>query len=146
MRVKIELDNSCEETTVIIKAREMTDEISSLAHMISTEKSDMIPVWRQRSVCFIKPVDIVRAYSNDDRVYITSADGDYTVRMRLYELENRLRNYDFIRISSSEIINRSAVEHLDLRISGTISVTLHGGIITYVSRRFVKSFKASIGL
>ena len=70
----------------------------------------------------------------------------YTVRLRLYELEERLDRRTFIRVSHSEIVNWERVTALDLSLTGTIRVTLEGGTATYVSRRYVKKIKEVLGI
>ena len=63
--------------------------------------------------------------------------GEYTVRIRLYEIEERLNPGQFVRISNSEIINLKKVKNFDLSFTGTICVELVNGMTTYVSRRYV---------
>ena len=75
-----------------------------------------------------------------------TAEGVYTVRHRLYELEERLDRQQFVRISHSEIVNLRQVTGLDLGLTGTIRMTLTGGVTTYVSRRYVKKIKEVLGL
>ena len=70
----------------------------------------------------------------------------YTVRERLYELERRLAAKRFVRISHSEIVNLKRVTALDLSLTGTIRMTLTGGVTVYVSRRYVKKIKEVLGL
>lgn len=68
------------------------------------------------------------------------------MRQRLYELEERLAGRRFVRISHSEIVNLGQVTALDLGLTGTIRMTLRGGAVTYVSRRYVKKIKEVLGL
>ena len=49
-------------------------------------------------------------------------------------------------MSHSEIVNWKRVTALDLSLSGTIRVTLTGGVTTYVSRRYVKKIKEVLGI
>ena len=52
----------------------------------------------------------------------------------------------FVRISHSEIVNLRKVTALDLSLTGTIRMTLTGGVTVYVSRRYVKKMKEVLGL
>lgn len=69
----------------------------------------------------------------------------YQVRLRLYELEERLDNR-FVRISNSEIVNLKKVKSLDLSFVGTICMELSNGEVSYVSRRYVSRMKKILGL
>jgi len=68
------------------------------------------------------------------------------LRLRLYELEERLRPFSFVRISNSEIINLKRVRSFDLSLVGTICVTLSDGSKAYVSRRYVPKIKEVLGI
>ena len=70
-----------------------------------------------------------------------TAEEVYTVRLRLYELEERLEPSRFVRISNSEIINLDRVTSVDLSLSGSICMTLDGAVKAYVSRRYMKKIK-----
>lgn len=72
--------------------------------------------------------------------------GEYTVRIRLYEIEERLNPGQFVRISNSEIINLKKVKNFDLSFTGTICVELVNGMTTYVSRRYVSKVKKILGI
>ena len=68
--------------------------------------------------------------------------GVYSVRLRLYELEERLASRGFLRVSHSELVNRRKITALDLSLAGTIRMTLdHGKAVCYVSRRYVRKIK-----
>ena len=70
----------------------------------------------------------------------------YDLKERLYELEGRLDRHTFVRISHSEIINLRKAKAFDLRLSGTISVRLADGSVSYVSRRYVARIKQLLGV
>lgn len=72
--------------------------------------------------------------------------GSFVVRQRLYELEQALAGTRFVRVSNSEIVNLDRVTALDLTLAGTIKMTLEGGTVCWVSRRYVKKIKQALGL
>ncbi|MEG0366555.1 MAG: LytTR family DNA-binding domain-containing protein, partial [Coprobacillus sp.] len=70
----------------------------------------------------------------------------YLLKLRLYELEQRLSQSKFVRISHSEIINLNEVINFDLSFTGTIQVKLSNNNMTYVSRRYVSRIKKILGI
>ncbi len=62
------------------------------------------------------------------------------------KVEVKLDRHTFVRISNSEIINLKKVTALDLTLSGTIKMTLQGGTVCWVSRRYVKKIKEALEL
>ena len=72
---------------------------------------------------------------------LDSDRGSYLLRCRLYELEERLSDADFVRISNSEIVQKGRILRLDFGLTGTIRLILEGGLETYVSRRYVSRIR-----
>ena len=89
---------------------------------------------------------IVRLFAFSGKVYAVTEKGDYLVRLRLYELEERLDKRSFVRISNSEIINLRKVTSFDLSFTGTICISLSNGETAYVSRRYVAKLKQVLGI
>ena len=91
-------------------------------------------------------LQIYRIVASEGKVYAVTDEGEYQLRLRLYELENRLDKGSFVRISNSEIINLKRVKGFDLSLAGTICVRLTNGMVTYVSRRYVARIKQVLGI
>lgn len=53
----------------------------------------------------LEQFELIRVYANSGKVFAVTDDGEYILRLRLYELEKRLDKNRFVRISNSEIIN-----------------------------------------
>jgi len=70
----------------------------------------------------------------------------YSIQEKLYELEERLDEGQFFRISKSEIVNLKKIKRLDLSITGTIKVILSDGTESYTSRRNVTKLKQILGI
>ena len=90
--------------------------------------------------------EVIRIYTIAGKVFAATENREYQLRFRLYELEERLEPTFFVRISNSEIINLRKVKGFDLRLSGTICVSLLDGTVSYVSRRYVAKIKKLLGL
>ena len=85
-------------------------------------------------------------FQHADLVFAVLPEGEYVLRLRLYEAEERLKQRHFVRISNSEIINLKKARSFDLSFTGTICVTLSDGSSTYVSRRYVNKIKEVLGI
>ena len=146
MQVEIKIDASATEPKVIILTPGMTPEVQALMHRISEESPKILAGFRGDSVTLLQPEEILRVYTANGKVYAVTALGEYTLRLRLYEAEDRLGKEHFVRISHSEIVNLRKVKGFDLSFSGTISVKLSDGSTTFVSRRYVSKIKKVLGL
>lgn len=146
MEVEIRIDPACRAPRVVILAPQMTGEIQALAQRLSQEAPQVLTGMRGDTLEVLEPADILRIYASAGKVLAATARGEYTLRARLYELEEGLDQTRFVRISHSEIINLKQVKGFDLQLTGTICVTLSDGTVTYVSRRYVAKLKKILGV
>ena len=140
MKVKINIDPACAEPCVVIHAARMTQEIEALARRLS-EEPEAIAAQSERGMALLEPERIIRIYTAGQKVRAQTAEGVYTLKSRLYEMEERLSSRSFVRISASELVNTRMILGMDFSLTGTIRLTLKGNITTYVSRRQVSKIK-----
>ncbi len=146
MQIEIQLDKDCKEPKIIVVADMMTEEIHGILKKLAEEQPKMIAGFQEDIAEVLEPNDIYRIFAASSRVFAETNHGEYALRLRLYEIEQRLDSALFVRISNSEIINLKKVRGFDLSFAGTICVTLSNGAITYVSRRYVAKIKQVLGI
>ncbi|MEE0957439.1 MAG: LytTR family DNA-binding domain-containing protein [Ruminococcus sp.] len=146
MQVEIKIDDNCIEPKVIIITDKLTDEINDILNTLSSKTPEVITGFYNGLAEILSPGNIIRVYAEGGKTFASVNKKEYTLRQRLYELEEQLTKYSFVRISNSEIINLKKVRNFDLSLSGTICVTLSDGTATYVSRRYVSKIKKVLGL
>ena len=146
MQIKIELNSMYKEPEIVILTAEMSDDIDRVFKLLSDEKPKIIAGIKDDRVEVLEPADIIRVYANSKRVFAVTDNGEYTLKLRLYEAEERLDKGDFVRISKSEIVNLKKVKSFDLNFAGTICVRLSNNDVTYVSRRYVAKVKKVLGM
>lgn len=146
MQVEVKIDGSYHEPKVIILTASMTEEVNRIVKKLSESNSQIIAGSNEEKIKVLEQDELIRIYAGNSKVFAVTRDGEYTLRLRLYEVEERLSPNQFIRISNSEIINLKKVVHFDLSFSGTICVKLANGTTTYVSRRYVPKIKKILGI
>ena len=135
MKVEVRLDDKCEETTVTITAQAMTEEVNELLSRLSNQYPSLITGFLDDRLVVIEASEIIRVYASRQKVFIIAEACEYTTRLRLYQLEERLSGNGFVRISNFEIINLKKIRDFDLSFAGNICVRFRNGTTTYVSRR-----------
>ncbi len=146
MQIEIKIDETCLEPKVIIVTDKMTQEVSALLKKFSEDSPKHIAGFKDETVTLLEQASIIRIYAAGSKVFAVTSDGEYQLRLRLYELDVRMDKDLFVRISNSEIINLKMVNKFDLSLSGTICVSLTNGTVTYVSRRYVAKIKQVLGI
>ncbi len=79
------------------------------------------------------------------RLLAVTADREYTMRERLYMLEDELGD-GFVKINQSCIANISAIAKFRPSVGGALCVVFKNGYTEYVSRRQLKAVKTAIGI
>ena len=147
MKVEVQIDPGLDEPAVIVRAPSLTGEIEALVQKL---RASALPrpftVYQEREPVRVSRSAVLRFFAEDKGVFCQTGQGVYTVRQRLYELEEELEGARFVRVSNSEIVNLDRVTALDLTLTGTIKMTLEGGTACWVSRRYVKKIKQALGL
>ena len=148
MKLNIEIDTNIEEPAALITTPRMTEEVTRVVDFISKldDITTVISGIRDDKVELLEQESIFRIYAEEGKVLARTESGLYQIRLRLYELEERLDDSKFVRISNSEIVNLKKVKSLDLSFVGTICMELSNGEVSYVSRRYVSKIKKMLGL
>ena len=146
MHIEIKIDEQCQETKVTIITSQITDEVNELVKRLSAKQNCVIAGFRQDCVEILEQEELYRIFAQNGKVIAQTDEGEYILKLRLYEVEERLNRSSFARISNSEIINLKKVRGFDLSLTGTILVTLTNGTVTYVSRRYVTKMKQVLGI
>lgn len=140
MKVVFHSDPQAEALYVQICAREYTPEVNALMRRLKRQ-AVFAAVNERGETVLLEAWEIVRFYTEERRVLAQSAGGTFLLRMRLYEIEQRLEASEFVRISNSEIVRKDCIKGMDFSLTGTIRLMLTGGGETYVSRRYVSRIR-----
>ena len=147
MKVEVQLDPALDEPVIIVRTPGPNREAEALAEKLrAIALPEPFTVWQDREPVRVSRAAVLRFFAEDKGVSCQTDKGVYTVRQRLYELEEELEGTRFVRVSNSEIVNLDRVTALDLTLTGTIKMTLAGGTVCWVSRRYVKKIKQALGL
>ena len=147
MKVEIQFDPALDEPMIVLRAPGLSQEVEALAQKLrNLDLSRPFTVYQEREPVRVSRSAALRFFAEDKGVFCQTDKGMYTVRARLYELEEELEGTRFVRVSNSEIVNLDRVTALDLTLTGTIKMTLAGGTVCWVSRRYVKKIKQALGL
>ncbi len=146
MQIEIKIDKNCIEPKIVIMAQSMTEDVKRIIDLLSAETPQLLAGFRNDQLEILEPAKVLRLYAQQGKVVAVTESGEYILRQRLYDLEEKLEKDGFTRISNSEIINLKKAKNFDLSLAGSICVRLSDGTITYVSRRYVSKIKQLLGI
>lgn len=146
MKVEVQLYENVKERKVIIVTDAVDAEIEALLQKLGQDQPQLLAGFDGDRVVLLEQRQILRIYAQTGKVLAVTDRGEFVLKLRLYELEERLDRGSFVRISNSEIVNLRWVKNFDLSYSGTIRVALANGDSAFVSRRYLKKIKSTLGL
>ena len=90
MKIELKLDKTYEDPKIVIMTNQVTDEIKLIMEMLSDERAHVIAGFKDGDAVVLDPADIYRIFARSGKVFAQTNQGDYTLRLRLYEIEQWL--------------------------------------------------------
>ena len=119
MKIRIELDADLVETEVVIRAGQYNEEIDRIQQALEQANTQPIAFYKDTSEYFVDLMNIFFFETDGAKIFAHARDNAYEVKLKLYELEERLPAY-FCRIS-----NTKAIYALDKSFSGTSTIQFY---------------------
>lgn len=145
MKISIEEDKSINDVEVIIRCKARDEKVELLVERVKGEEERLI-CYEDKIIHYIEVKDIFYMESVDNNVFIYLRDKVLETKLKLYELEERLCNSYFIRCNKAAIINLSKVKLLEPQLNRSIMAHMDNGEKVYISRKYVKKLKETLGV
>lgn len=144
MKVSLDIDGDYEETKVTIQCKEVDDSIKDILDFLKGKETEFIVGKNGEMQHILKPADIHFFYAQADAVSAVTANGEFKVKEKLYELEQLFSPRQFVRLSKSVIANLHELSHFEASFNGTLCVHFKSGKKEYVTRHYVSSIKEAL--
>lgn len=142
MKIRLEIDSNADEDEIVIHCRELSPEIAELEKLIrNTTKKIDLHFYRDNTEYFIQLSEILFFEAGENNVTAHTADNMYTVKNKLYMLEEMLPD-NFVRVSKSTILNCDKVFSVEKHISSFSTLQFsktHKQV--FVSRNYLKNLQ-----
>lgn len=139
MNFRLIIDNKKDEE-IVATVHHRTALIDEIEALIS-KHTDRILGYTEDDIKMLSVSEIECITVLDGKTYaIDSKNRRYRLKLRLYELEERLPS-SFIRINKSTIADESALDRFTVTIAGSVDAVFKCGYTEYVSRRCFAQIK-----
>ena len=125
MQVEIKMDDSYTEPKIILLTATMTKEVNMILNKLSENPPQVISGCRNGKIEVIEQEDLIRVYANSGKVFAVTDKGEYTIRLRLYEIEERLDPDQFVRIFQNLFLKFFAVIRMQLKLHYIVKSKMH---------------------
>ncbi len=145
MKIIIESPQPDEEDAVIVRCASPDPKLISMLLAFQTPQAELTGYLNDKIVR-LNYQDIYYFEANENRVFAYYHSNVYEIKYKLYELEERFSSLDFVRCSKSMIVNMEKIEYLSPLFSGRMEAHLKNGEKIIISRQYVHSLKAKLGV
>jgi len=145
MKYTLNIDKDREEEIQIF-AHSKNDLICDIERIIFDSEREHAPLvgYVNEDAVIIDPEEVYCFFLEDKKLYALLERGKIHLKMRLYEIEERLGN-DFIKINQSSVANINKISRFSVSSGATLKVHFKNGHVDYVSRRQVRFVKERLG-
>ena len=148
MKIHIVIDAGLSEEEIIIRCRALNPKISKIQRAVDQIVGEMqtIPCYQNQAEFFLTAAQILFFQTDAEQVYAHTAEQVYLVKLRLYELEQRL-SADFVRVSKSALVNLRHVLSIERNLTSASLIRFHQSHKQlYVSRYYYKILRERMHL
>lgn len=146
MRLFLREKPDIEETEVEIRYRTKDREVEDLVRTLNSSSDLITGISDKGDTEVIYASEILYIEAVDRGVFIYRKDDTCKVRSTLYELEERLKDRCFVRISKSTLVNIRSIRSIAPEDARRVKLLLRNGEYLIVSRNYVNDLKAAIGM
>ncbi|MEW4411997.1 LytTR family DNA-binding domain-containing protein [Clostridium sp. AN503] len=140
MELKIMQSPEVKETRITIECQSVTQNLRHIINVIQNMETFIIGYQEKSS--FKIPVDsILYIESIENRTFLYTRSDTFDSRQRLYELEKKLADLDFIRISKNTIVNLHQIEQVRSIGISKLELVLVNKERLIVNRNYLYNFK-----
>lgn len=143
MKITLNQDPSFAETEVIINCPRTDEDILRLVAMLRVYQKKLVGVKDgERHLLDVK--DILYIDTADKKTFLYTEKAIYESALKLYELEDALRELDFLRAGRSAIVNFRKIKSIRPEMGGRLLVTMDNAEQVYVSRQYAGELKEKL--
>ena len=145
MKVTVEERPDLDQIEVIVRCKRMDAQTARLIELLRLSDARLTGE-KDGETCILDGTEVLYIDTVDRGTFLYTAAGVYETRLRLYELEEQLAGWDFIRVSKSVIVNFGQVRSLRPDFGGRMRLTMSNGEVVIANRQYVPTIKKKLGL
>lgn len=145
MEISINIKPNCTDTKIVINCSSITPEIESIIAALQLT-DNQITVTKNNEKYLLSISKIAYIESVDRKTFIYTEKDCYESKLKLYEIEERLCDNNFLRISKSCIVRLKYIRSLKSEFDRKIRITLENGEQLIASRQYAVELKKRLGV
>ena len=145
LKITIDVDDKNKEIEVNIKCNKLTSEVENLIATLRIINQQMLVIKDNENYLLdVNKISYIEALERKTFVY--TEDEIYESKLKLYEMEERLCNCGFIRISKSCLVHLKYIKSIRNDIERKLRLTMKNNEQIIVSRQYADEIKKRLGV
>ncbi|MBE5873598.1 MAG: LytTR family transcriptional regulator [Lachnospiraceae bacterium] len=145
MKITIDIDEAVKETEIKIHCNQLTADVENIIATLRILNQQMLVTKDNENYLLdVNRISYVEALERKTFVY--TEDAVYESKLKLYEMEERLCQSGFFRVSKSCLVHLKFIKSLKNDIERKIRLTMKNGEQIMVSRQYAEEMKKRLGV
>lgn len=140
MKIEILVDENATDLNISVTCKQLTPDIEKMLATLRMMNHQLMAK-KNKEAYLLDITQVIYIESVDRKCFVYTSDEMYETDFRLYELEQRLEEYGFFRVSKSFLIHLQNVQSLKAEINRKIRITMSNGEQIIASRQYTDELK-----
>lgn len=145
MKINIKQDSSMTETEITISCKQIDKELEAVISSLSLINNS-VSGKLDGETFFIPLGEVLYFETIDNKTFFYTNDKMYETPTKIYQLEEKLADTPFVRISKSSLMNIQKVKSIRSEENSKLMATLLNGEKVVVSRQYMQTIKIKLGV
>ncbi len=145
MKITINMDEHIQDTQIEISCKQLTPEIEKILATLRILNEQLMAV-KDDETYILDVAKIIYIEAVERKTFVYTQEDVYESKLKLYEIEERLVECGFFRVSKSCLVHLKFIKSLKNDINRRIRLTLESGEQIMVSRQYADEMKRRLGL
>lgn len=145
MKITINIDSDNKDTEIQISCKQLTPEIEKILATLRILDEQLMVV-KEDETYILDVAKIIYVEAVERKTFVYTQEEVYESKLKLYEMEERLVECGFFRVSKSCLVHLRHIKSLKNDINRKLRLTLESGEQIMVSRQYADEIKRRLGV
>jgi len=145
VKITINIDDNLNETEIAVSCKELTTEIEKIIATLRMINQQML-VEKDDENVLLDVAKIAYIEAVERKTFVYTEESVYESKLKLYEMEERLCQSGFLRVSKSCLVHLKFIRSIKNDVERKLRLTLKNGEQIIVSRQYADEIKKRLGV
>lgn len=145
MKIIINVDEKINETEIMINCNQLTSDVENIIATLRILNQQMT-VMRDGENYLLDVSRISYIEALERKTFVYTEDAIYESKLKLYEMEERLCQSGFFRVSKSCLVHLKFIKSIKNDVERKLRLTMKNGEQIMVSRQYAEEMKKRLGV